>query len=100
MNSVQSAIPVAIVLRSPIASTEWDAYYLLRYQILREPWNPLPGSEKLIDDGNEGVFHVAAYDQQGKTLGVGRLQKNTANVGQIRCVAISVAAQGQGIGKK
>ncbi|OZI07822.1 GNAT family N-acetyltransferase [Siphonobacter sp. BAB-5385] len=88
-----------IDVRSPQTAEEWKAYYQLRYDVLREPWNQPPGSEVLPDDQTD-IIHVAAYDTDGITLGVARLHTNADGRGQVRCVAVSKAAQGKGVGKK
>ncbi len=87
-----------IIVRSPQASEEWKAYYQLRFDVLREPWNQPPGSEVLPDE--DQVIHVAAFDEEEKVVGVARLQTNEPGIGQVRCVAVSTTAQGKGVGKK
>ncbi|MFT4033877.1 MAG: GNAT family N-acetyltransferase [Siphonobacter sp.] len=84
-------------IRSPQSPEEWAAYYRLRFEVLREPWNQPPGSEILPDE--EQVIHAAVYDAEGRTLAVARLQQNTEQTGQVRCVAVSPLAQGKGLGK-
>ncbi|MDQ1088070.1 GNAT family N-acetyltransferase [Siphonobacter sp. SORGH_AS_1065] len=87
-----------IIVRSPQTPEEWKAYYQLRFDVLRDPWNQPPGSERLADE--DQVIHAAAFGEGGKILGVARLQTNEPGVGQVRCVAVSTAAQGKGVGKK
>ncbi len=87
-----------IIVRAPETSTEWKAYYQLRFDVLREPWNQPRGSEVLADE--DQVIHAAAFDEDETLLGVARLQTNEPGVGQVRCVAVSTAAQGKGVGRK
>ncbi len=87
-----------IIVRVPETSTEWKAYYQLRFDVLREPWNQPRGSEVLADE--DQVIHAAAFDEDGTLVGVARLQTNAPGVGQVRCVAVSAAAQGKGVGRK
>lgn len=86
-----------IEVRAPQTDQEWEAYYALRYEELRKPWNQPKGSEKTDDE--ESAFHFAAF-KEGKLLGVCRLQRNSLEQGQARFMAVSKDAQGKGIGKK
>lgn len=83
-------------IKSPQTDAEWKAYYGLRFQVLREPWNQPLGSEVLADE--DQAIHAIAVEE-GEVLGVARMHESAANQGQVRCVAIATAAQGKGIGK-
>jgi N-acetylglutamate synthase-like GNAT family acetyltransferase len=83
-------------IKSPQTDTEWKAYYALRFNVLREPWNQPLGSEVLVDE--DQAIHAIAVEE-GEVLGVARMHESAANQGQVRCVAIATAAQGKGIGK-
>ena len=83
-------------IKSPQTDAEWKAYYALRFNVLREPWNQPLGSEVLVDE--DQAIHAIAVEE-GKVLGVARMHESAANQGQVRCVAIATAAQGKGIGK-
>ena len=85
-----------IEVRAPRTEKEWEAYYELRYQELRKPWNQPWGSERTDDE--EASFHFAAFEE-GELLGVCRLQRNSLEQGQVRFMAVSKKAQGKGIGK-
>ena len=85
-----------MLIRSPATELEFEAYYRLRWKILREPWNQPQGSEK--DNCEAEALHLAAWDDSGALLGVGRLHRVTAHSGQIRYMAIDPAQRGQGIG--
>lgn len=83
------------VVRSPNTSDEFEAYYDLRWRILRAPLGMELGTEK--DDKEDGAFHVAVFDGQS-IVGVGRLHLNSNIEGQIRYMAIEPKFQGRGIG--
>ena len=83
-------------IKSPQTDAEWKAYYGLRFQVLREPWNQPLGSEVLADE--DQAIHVIAFAGE-EVLGVARMHESAVQQGQVRCVAIATAAQGKGIGK-
>ena len=85
-----------IVIRTPKTPVEWEKYYDLRYRILREPWQQPRGSERNEGDATEMHF---AYFENGKILGVGRLDSQSEKVAQIRFMAVETETQGKGIGK-
>ena len=82
-------------IKTPVTEKEWEAYFMLRYQVLRAPWNQPIGSERdaLEDQG----FHLAVFEGDC-ILGVGRLDALDAETGQIRYMAVDPMAQGKGIG--
>lgn len=86
-----------IEIREPKTQEEFNAYYSLRYEVLRKPWMQPPGSEK--DDKENQSIHFAAYQEQ-KIVGVCRLQYNNEYEAQIRFMAVCPNTQGKGIGKK
>ena len=65
------------LIRSPANESEFKAYYALRWKILREPWNQPPGSEK--DEFEQVAVHLAAWDDAGNLIGVGRLHRVSEN---------------------
>jgi N-acetylglutamate synthase-like GNAT family acetyltransferase len=83
-------------IKAPQTDSEWKAYYALRFNVLREPWNQPLGSEVLADE--DQAIHAIAVEN-GEVLGVARMHESSPNQGQVRCVAIATAAQGKGIGK-
>jgi predicted GNAT family N-acyltransferase len=83
-------------IKSPQTNTEWTAYYALRFNVLREPWNQPLGSEVLTDE--DQAIHAIAVEN-GEVLGVARMHESADKQGQVRCVATATAAQGKGIGK-
>lgn len=87
-----------MTIRPPQTPSEWEAYYRLRFTVLREPWGQPAGSEVLPDE--DLAEHAAAFDADGYLLGVARLQTNSPATGQVRCVAVAAEAQGRGVGKR
>ena len=83
-------------IKAPQTDSEWKAYYALRFNVLREPWNQPLGSEVLADE-DQAIHAIAAEGEE--VLGVARMHESSPNQGQVRCVAIATAAQGKGIGK-
>ena len=83
-------------IKSPISDADWKAYYALRFNVLREPWNQPLGSEVLADE--DQAIHAIAMEGT-ELLGVARMHESAEKQGQVRCVAIATAAQGKGIGK-
>ena len=83
-------------IKSPQTDAEWKAYYALRFNVLREPWNQPLGSEVLADE-DQAIHAIALEDNE--VLGVARMHESAEKQGQVRCVATATAAQGKGIGK-
>ena len=86
-----------ITLTSPRTDAHWDAYYELRWRLLRKPWQKPQGSEK--DDQEQDAYHCIALYRQQHVIGVGRLHKHSEEVAQIRYMAVAENHQRQGIGK-
>jgi ribosomal protein S18 acetylase RimI-like enzyme len=86
-----------IEIRCPNTKLEWEEYYDLRYRILREPWKQPRGSER--NEGDDLGIHAAYFDQ-GKIIGIVRLDKSGEFTGQIRFMAVESKKQGKGIGEK
>ena len=83
-------------IKSPQTDADWNAYYALRFSVLREPWNQAVGSEVLADE--DQAIHAIAVEN-GEVLGVARMHESDEKQGQVRCVATVTKAQGKGIGK-
>lgn len=86
-----------IEIRSPRTASEWDAYYDLRYRVLREPLDQPRGSER--NDGDETGIHFALYDD-GILKAIARLDQASEGVSQVRFVAVELNSQGKGYGRK
>src|SRR5262245_51814412 len=82
--------------RAPQTGSEWDAYYDLRWRVLREPWDQPRGSEK--DDLEDESEHVMIVGADSFPLAVGRLHFNTPSEAQVRFMAVEPRAQGHGFG--
>jgi len=90
-------LPKKIQIIEPQSPQEFEAYYLVRYNTLRKPWNQPVGSEK---DAHEiESIHAMAVDEYNKVLGVCRLQYNSATEAQLRFMGVVDEAQGLGIGR-
>ncbi len=86
-----------IFIREPQTPKEFVAYYLVRYEVLRKPWNKTEGSEK--DEIENDCVHAMACDENNNVMGVCRLQFNTETEAQLRYMAVVKNAQGTGVGK-
>lgn len=84
-------------IRTPASPAEWEAYYDLRYRILREPLGKERGSER--NEGDEAGIHFALYDKD-VVKAIARLDKVSDAVCQVRFVAVESNLQGSGMGKK
>jgi len=85
-----------ITIKQPETEKEFEAYYDLRWYVLREPWQAPKGSEK--DELENNSFHVMACDENDKVIGVGRLHFNNNDEAQIRYMAVSPEYEKQGVG--
>jgi len=85
------------MIRSPQNKTEWEAYYKLRYDVLRAPWGQEKGSEQTADEAQHQ--HFAFFNDANQIIGVGRLDQTAPHVGQVRFMAVAANQQGKGIGK-
>jgi len=82
--------------RAPQTSQEWQAYYQLRWQVLRAPWLQPKGSEQ--DELEQQACHMAAWHESGTIAAVGRLHQIDAVQGQVRYMAVAPEWQGHGLG--
>ncbi len=86
-----------IKIIEPQSSQEFEAYYLIRYNTLRKPWNQPIGSEK--DNHEAESIHAMAVNENNEVLGVCRLQYNSETEAQLRFMGVINEAQGLGIGR-
>ncbi len=83
----------------PATTAEWQAYFALRWQVLRAPWRQPRGSERdAWDSPPSRAVHCLVRDEGGAALGVGRLQRVTEGEGAIRYMAVAEDARGCGVG--
>jgi len=87
---------MALIIRSPETAEEWNQYFDLRWQLLREPWQQARGSEK--DELEENSIHRCAL-VDGKIVAVGRFHFLNPKEAQIRYMAVMSEFQQQGIGQ-
>jgi predicted GNAT family N-acyltransferase len=85
-----------ITVKSPETKQEWEAYYDLRYRILREPLNQVRGTER--NEGDATGIHFALYEQE-TLIAVARLDQLDLTTFQARWVAVEKNQQGKGFGK-
>jgi GNAT superfamily N-acetyltransferase len=89
-----------IVIKAPETSTDWLAYYQLRWQLLRQPWGQPLGSEQ--DEWETTAWHrmciLSEANNVKKVVGVGRLHLQTPQQGQIRYMAVDKLFQRKRIG--
>ncbi len=87
--------PENLTLRPPATTAEWDAYYDLRWRVLREPWQQPRGSER--DDLETTAFHAVAWVDTTTPVGIGRLHRVNETTGQVRFMAVHPDWQRRGI---
>mgnify|MGYP001627248804 FL=1 len=87
-----------LTLVSPQSPAEWQAYYQLRWQVLRAPWQQPPGSEQ--DELEPSSFHQMLLDPQGQVAAVGRLHQVDNDTAQVRYMAVAEPWQGKGAGSR
>ena len=84
------------VIRAPESAGEWDAYFDLRWRVLRQPLGQPIGSER---DAQESIAtHRAAVTPDGSLVGVARLHAQSALEGKIRYMAVEHGCRNAGIG--
>jgi N-acetylglutamate synthase-like GNAT family acetyltransferase len=86
-----------IEIRTPQTAHEWEAYYDLRYHVLRKPLNQPLGSEK--NEGDTTGIHFALFESS-VIKAIARLDLQENNIAQVRFVAVETETQGKGYGKK
>ena len=82
----------------PTTIIELDAYYKLRYEVLRKPWGQAEDSTK--DEWEDISIHVLMLNKNGEAIAAGRLQLNPGSEGQIRSMAVKEEYRGQGLGSE
>lgn len=88
----------SVRIQEPQTKEQFEAYFLVRYQTLREPWSQPPGSER--DEQENTADHAMACDEKNHVLGVCRLQLNSPDEAQLRYMGVKTETLGLGIGKK
>ena len=75
-------------------SPEWDAYFDLRWRILRQPVGSATRGER--DSLDASAVHLLLLDSARKSLACGRLHFNAPDEAQIRFMAVDENARGRG----
>jgi N-acetylglutamate synthase-like GNAT family acetyltransferase len=89
---------MAILVRFPQTKEDFKTYYALRYQVLREPFGQVRGTEK--DDFEPISQHLMAIDDQtGAVVGVVKWLEREPGVAWFSHLAIAFNWQKQGVGK-
>ncbi|MFC3032937.1 YiiD C-terminal domain-containing protein [Pseudoalteromonas fenneropenaei] len=83
---------------TPQSSEDWQAYYQLRWQVLRAPWGQPRGSEQ--DDLEQDAEHRFIRNNKGDVLGVARLHFNNQKQAQVRYMAVAEGHRGQHLGSR
>lgn len=88
-----------MLVQPPASPADWAAYYRLRYEVLRRPWQQPAGSERADDDHAPTTTHALVRAPAGLAVAVGRLHPSGLGQGQLRFMAVHPAWQGQGLGR-
>ena len=85
-------------VKESASAEELEKIIGLRYRILREPWQqPFETSRDELEDQSVNAFIA---DDKGNAIACGRLQRNSADTGQIRYMAVDERYRGKGLGKQ
>ena len=82
---------------TPQTAAELDAYYQLRWELLRKPFNLPVGSER--DEYDSVAIHRLMLTEDGTPIAVGRLFVG-GDEAQIRFMALRPEYRGQGLGAR
>ena len=87
-----------LILQSPKSPDEWDAYFDLRWRILREPRGQPRGNDR--DSIDDSAVHLLLLDSARKPLACGRLHFNAPDEAQVRFMAVDQNAGDRGYGSR
>lgn len=82
--------------RAPEGAEEWQAYYELRWEVLRAPWKQPRGSER--DEYENSAIHRMVCTEANRIVAVGRLHYLDARTAQIRYMAVAESCRQHGFG--
>lgn len=85
-----------LLFAAPQEDADWQAYYALRWRVLRQPWGQLRGSER--DELEAESTHCLARAPGGQIVGCGRLNLIDAHTAAIRFMAVDTSWRGRGVG--
>ena len=80
------------------STDDFEAYYRLRYELLRKPWGQPESSVK--DAEEDRSIHVLVRNASGEAVGTGRLQINSQEEGQVRSMTVREKDQRSGLGSR
>lgn len=80
----------------PTTADELDAYFQLRWEVLRKPFKRPKGSEQ--DEYDQVSEHCMLVDEARAVVGIGRLHFNSPEEAQIRFMVVKPDLQGEGHG--
>ena len=83
-------------ITEPSTPEQFERYYHLRYQTLRQPWGQPEGSERAPDD--DTAIHAMLVNDASETVGVCRMHLQTQHEAQLRFIGIHPGYQGKGLG--
>lgn len=84
------------LIRSPQSDADWQAYYELRWRILRAPWQQPRGSER--DELEAAAIHRMVCTRSGEVVAVGRLHRREDGGAAIRYMAVEAGFERRGLG--
>jgi len=80
----------------PKSTKELDAYFQLRWEVLRKPWGQPRGSER--DESDSNAIHRMILDGKNIPIGVGMIFWISPKIAQIRFMGIKSDNQGINLG--
>ncbi len=92
---MKNTLPADFILLEPSTESEFDAYFRLRYEVLRKPWGQAAGSE--ADPTDSTSIHTLILHGK-RAAGVCRLHFNHAEEAQIRYMGVDESFRGKGLG--
>ncbi len=91
-----AGLPPDAALIVPKTAADLEAYFDLRWRVLRAPWDQPRGSER--DDREDESIHLMVRAANGEALAAGRLHLNSPTEAQVRFMAVDPRVQGRGVG--
>ncbi len=93
-------ILVGMEVTAPRTADEFERYFELRWQVLRDPFKQPRGSERdELDQPGCGTEHAVIFADTGEAIAAGRIQLNTPEEAQIRYMAVAESRRGEGLGR-
>ena len=96
-------MPEGCHIGPPATPAQWQAYFTLRWQVLRAPWDQPRGSEcDALDAPPSAAIHCLVRDARDTALAVGRLQQDPQGQqtsARIRYMAVAEHCRGRGLGR-